>query len=247
VAIALLWFVTIHPFEDGSGRIGRALADMSLARSENSPQRFYSVAGEIRRERPHYYATLEQTQKGDLDITERLLWFVGCFSRAIDAAEEAGRGVLCKADFWQRHALTPLNERQRKVLNRFLDGFEGKLTAQKWKALANARYRQHSARSKTSTIAGCSSATRGAARIRAIGSRRLRTKKSRSRHGARTWHARRIINPAVDHLAVAPGLEAVAAAARSNGVDNLDFLTSPGRRPTACRGSSICTASNRRD
>jgi len=134
-AIAHLWFVTIHPFDDGNGRIARALADMSLARSENSPYRFYSLASEIRRERPGYYATLEQTQKGDLDITERLLWFVDCFSHALDAAEKACRGVLRKADFWQRHALTPLNERQKNVLNRFLDGFEGKLTAQKWKAL----------------------------------------------------------------------------------------------------------------
>ena len=135
-AIAHLWFVTIHPFDDGNGRLARALADMSLARSENSPQRFYSLASEIRRERPQYYATLEETQKGDLDITERLLWFVSCFSHALDAAEEACKGVLRKADFWQHHALTPLNERQRKVLNRFFDGFEGKLTAQKWKALA---------------------------------------------------------------------------------------------------------------
>jgi Fic family protein len=135
-AIAHLWFVTIHPFDDGNGRIARALADMSLARSENSPQRFYSLAGEIRRERPDYYATLEQTQKGDLDITERLLWFVGCLSLALDAAEDACQGVLRKAEFWQRHALTPMNERQKKVLNRFLDGLEGKLTAQKWKALA---------------------------------------------------------------------------------------------------------------
>lgn len=135
-AIAHLWFVTIHPFDDGNGRIARALADMSLARSENSPQRFYSLASAIRRERPQYYATLEQTQKGDLDITERLLWFVGCFSHALDAAQEACRGVLRKADFWRHHALTPLNERQKKVLNRFLDGFDGKLTAQKWKAIA---------------------------------------------------------------------------------------------------------------
>jgi len=135
-AIAHLWFVTIHPFDDGNGRIARALADMSLARSENSPQRFYSLASEIRRERPQYYATLERTQKGELDITERLLWFVGCFSHALDTAEEACRGVLRKADFWRQHALTPLNERQKKVLNRFLDGFEGKLTAQKWKAIA---------------------------------------------------------------------------------------------------------------
>jgi Fic family protein len=135
-AITHLRFVTIHPFEDGNGRIARALADMSLARSENSPQRFYSLASEIRRERPQYYATLERTQKGDLDITERLLWFVGCFAHALDAAQKACGGVMRKADFWRQHALTPLNERQKKVLNRFLDGFEGKLTAHKWKALA---------------------------------------------------------------------------------------------------------------
>lgn len=135
-AMAHLWFVTIHPFDDGNGRIARALADMSLARSESTSQRFYSLSSQIRRERPEYYATLEQTQKGDLDITERLLWFIGCFSGALDAAERNCASVLSKADFWQRHALIDLNERQRKVLNRFLDGFEGKLTAQKWKALA---------------------------------------------------------------------------------------------------------------
>jgi Fic family protein len=128
--------VTIHPFEDGNGRIARALADMSLARSEDTPHRFYSLSSAIRRERPAYYATLEQTQKGDLDVTERLLWFTACLAAALDAAEEACRGVLRKADFWQRHALVDLNERQRKVLNRLLDGFEGKLTAQKWMALA---------------------------------------------------------------------------------------------------------------
>ena len=135
-AISHLWFVTIHPFDDGNGRIARALADMSLARSENTSQRFYSLSSQIRRERPKYYATLEHTQKGNLDITERLLWFIGCFSGALDAAERTCASVLSKADFWQRHALIDLNERQRKVLNRFLNGFEGKLTAQKWKALA---------------------------------------------------------------------------------------------------------------
>jgi Fic family protein len=134
-AKAHLWFVTIHPFEDGNGRIARALADMSLARSENSPQRFYSLASEIRRERPEYYASLETVQKGDLDITERLLWFIECFSKALDAAEKACAGVLRKADFWQRHQGISLNERQTKVLNRFLDDFKGKLTARKWAAL----------------------------------------------------------------------------------------------------------------
>ena len=134
-AIAHLWFVTIHPFDDGNGRIARALADMSLARWEDTPQRFYSLSAAIRHERPQYYATLERTQKGDLDITERLLWFVGCFSSGVDAAQAACAGILQKASFWQRHAQTPLNARQRKVLNRLLDGFEGKLTAPKWAAL----------------------------------------------------------------------------------------------------------------
>jgi Fic family protein len=134
-AVAHLWFVTIHPFEDGNGRIARALADMSLARWEDTPQRFYSLSGAIRHARPQYYATLERAQRGDLDITERLLWFSGCFSAAVDAALETCESIFQKAEFWQRHALTPFNERQRKVLNRLLDGFEGKLTAVKWAAL----------------------------------------------------------------------------------------------------------------
>lgn len=135
-ALAHLWFVTIHPFDDGNGRIARALADMALARSESAPNRFYSLSSQIRRERPDYYASLERTQKGDLDVTARLLWFTACFSRAIDAAEEASAGVLRKAEFWQRHSLVPLNERQRTVLNRVLGDFEGKLTARKWAVIA---------------------------------------------------------------------------------------------------------------
>ncbi len=134
-ALAHLWFVTIHPLEDGNGRIARTLADMALARSENSPVRFYSLSSQIRRERPEYYASLEQTQRGDLDVTARLLWFTECFSRAIDAAEQAAAGVLRRAEFWQHHPLTPFNERQRSVLDRFLGEFEGKLTAPKWKAM----------------------------------------------------------------------------------------------------------------
>ena len=135
-AIAHLWFVTIHPFEDGNGRIARVLADMSLARSENSPQRFYSLSSLIRRDRSGYYGSLERTQKGDLDITARLLWFVECFSKTIDEAERSCADVLHKAEFWHRHALTPFNERQRTMLNRVLDGFEGKLTARKWAVIA---------------------------------------------------------------------------------------------------------------
>ena len=135
-ALAHLWFVTVHPFEDGNGRIARAIVDMTLARSENSGVRFYSLSSQIRRERTDYYASLERTEKGDLDVTEHLLWFIACFSRAIDAAEHAAAGVLRRAEFWQHHALTPFNERQRMVLNRFFGEFEGKLTAPKWKALA---------------------------------------------------------------------------------------------------------------
>jgi Fic family protein len=135
-ATAHLWFVTIHPFEDGNGRIARVLADMSLARSENSPQRFYSLSGQIRRDRSSYYGSLERTQKGDLDITARLLWFVECFSKTIDEAERSCAHVLHKAEFWHRHALAPFNERQRMMLNRVLEDFEGKLTARKWAAIA---------------------------------------------------------------------------------------------------------------
>jgi Fic family protein len=134
-AIAHLWFVTIHPFEDGNGRIARAIADMALARSENSPQRFYSMSAQIRAERKAYYDVLETTQKGDLDITEWLEWFLGCLSRAFDGSETILGSVLKKARFWETHSGGQFNERQRKVLNRLLDGFEGKLTSSKWAAL----------------------------------------------------------------------------------------------------------------
>lgn len=132
--LAHLWFVTVHPFEDGNGRIARAIADLALAQSENSTQRFYSMSSQIRAERSDYYITLERTQKGSLDVTAWLVWFLECLSRAIDGAEAACAHVLRKADFWQRHANTPFTERQKKLLNRYLDGFEGKLTAKKWAA-----------------------------------------------------------------------------------------------------------------
>lgn len=137
-ALAHLWFVTIHPFEDGNGRIARALAERSLARSEQCQQRFYSLASEIRRERPAYYASLEAAQKGDLEITPRLLWFISCFTKAVEAAEVTCSHILHKATFWQRCADRALNERQRKVLNRLLDGFDGKLTAKKWAAMTKS-------------------------------------------------------------------------------------------------------------
>ena len=135
-AIAHLWFVTIHPFEDGNGRIARAIADMALARSEGSPQRFYSMSAQIRIERKTYYDTLERTQKGDLDITAWLSWFLECLDRAFQGAEAALATVLRKARFWEAHARSALNPRQHLVVNRLLDGFEGKLTSSKYATLA---------------------------------------------------------------------------------------------------------------
>jgi Fic family protein len=130
--IAHLWFVTIHPFDDGNGRIARAIADMALARSEDSPQRFYSMSAQIGIERKAYYDILESTQKGDLDITRWLEWFLACLNRAFDGAEKILQAVLHKADFWKKHIAARLNERQRDVLNRLLDGFEGNLNTSKW-------------------------------------------------------------------------------------------------------------------
>ncbi|MCC6919500.1 MAG: Fic family protein [Alphaproteobacteria bacterium] len=134
-AIAHLWFVTIHPFADGNGRIARAIADMQLTRSEETSQRFYSMSAQIRVERAAYYKILETTQKGDLDITAWLTWFLECLGRAFDGAEVILAAVLKKAAFWKMAAYHPINERQRKVINLMLDGFEGKLTSSKWAAL----------------------------------------------------------------------------------------------------------------
>jgi hypothetical protein len=135
-AVAHLWFVTIHPFEDGNGRIARALADMALARSEGSPQRFYSMSAQIRVERKTYYDTLERTQKGDLDITAWLAWFLECLDGAFHGAGAVLAMVLRKARFWEAHSGTALHARQRLVVNRLLDGFEGKLTSSKYATLA---------------------------------------------------------------------------------------------------------------
>ena len=135
-AIAHLWFVTIHPFDDGNGRIARAIADLMLARSEKSAQRFYSMSAQIQQERRDYYEILEATQKGDLDITRWLDWFLACLGRAFDNAGTILASVLKKARFWQKHAEASLNGRQRSVINRLLDGFEGRLTSSKWAALA---------------------------------------------------------------------------------------------------------------
>jgi len=134
--LAHLWFVTLHPFDDGNGRIARAIADMALARAEGTGQRFYSMSAQIRRERSDYYATLERTQKGEPKVTRWQDWFLNCLLRAIEGARETLGGVLNKARFWERFAKEPLSERQIAVLNRLLDGFEGKLTTSKWAKLA---------------------------------------------------------------------------------------------------------------
>jgi Fic family protein len=134
--LAHLWFVTIHPFDDGNGRIARAIADMALARSEDSPQRFYSMSAQIRQERAAYYHILERAQKGTMNITAWMEWFLGCLGRAIDGAQTTLGGVLAKARFWERMQGFPLNGRQRLVTNRLLDGFRGKLTTSKYAKLA---------------------------------------------------------------------------------------------------------------
>lgn len=138
--LAHLWFVTIHPLDDGNGRIARAIADMALARSEKSTQRFYSMSAQIRQERAAYYDILERTQKGTMDITPWMDWFLGCLGRAIEGAQATLAAVLSKARFWETFADFPLNERQRLVLNRLLDGFEGKLTTSKWAKLAKCSH-----------------------------------------------------------------------------------------------------------
>jgi len=131
-AIAHLWFVTIHPFEDGNGRIGRVIADMMLARSEKSPHRFYSLSAQIRKDRKSYYAILEQTQKGDVDITAWLEWFLACLKRALESALGTLDVIVQKAQFWEVFAAVSFNDRQWKIINYLLDGFEGKLTSSKW-------------------------------------------------------------------------------------------------------------------
>jgi Fic family protein len=137
-AVSHLWFVTIHPFEDGNGRSARAIADMALARSEGTRQRFYSMSAQIRLERNAYYDTLERTQKGDLDITDWIAWFLACLDRAFDGAEETLAAVLRKADYWEAHAPQAINDRQRRIVNALLDGFEGKLTSSKYAKIAKA-------------------------------------------------------------------------------------------------------------
>ncbi|HRQ57799.1 MAG TPA: Fic family protein [Azoarcus taiwanensis] len=131
-----LWFVTLHPFDDGNGRLARAIGDLLLARTDGSPQRFYSLSAQIQRDRQAYYDILERTQKQSMDVTEWLAWFLDTLHRAVDQAQHTLDAVLAKARFWQHWATTPLNARQLKLLNKLLDGFEGKLTTSKWAAIA---------------------------------------------------------------------------------------------------------------
>ncbi len=134
--LAHLWFVTLHPFDDGNGRIARAIGDLLLARADGSPRRFYSLSAQIQRERRDYYDILERTQKGSLDVTSWIKWFLENLTTAVNTAQHTLDAVLVKTRFWQRWATTPLNERQVKLLNRLLDGFEGKLNSSKWASIA---------------------------------------------------------------------------------------------------------------
>ncbi|MFO7789337.1 MAG: Fic family protein [Bacteroidales bacterium] len=131
-----MWFVTIHPFDDGNGRIARALTDMLLAQSDKSTQRFYSMSAQIRRERKQYYELLEKSQKGNLDITEWITWFLQCLINSLNSTGIVLTRVLFKAEFWKKHSNTNINERQKKLLNKILEGFEGKLTSAKWAKIA---------------------------------------------------------------------------------------------------------------
>lgn len=131
-AIAHFWFITIHPFDDGNGRIARAITDMLLARSDNSTQRFYSMSNQILLDKKHYYDILEKTQRGNSDITEWVLWFLACLEQALLSTETVLNSILAKARFWDTHTQTSLNDRQQKMLNKLLDGFDGKLTTSKW-------------------------------------------------------------------------------------------------------------------
>lgn len=131
-AIVHLWFITIHPFEDGNGRITRAITELLLARSDNSVKRFYSMSSQIRIERKQYYEILEKTQKGNSEITNWILWFLECLKNSFESTSELLSKILLKAEFWKLNTETILNERQQKMLNKLLDGFDGKLTTSKW-------------------------------------------------------------------------------------------------------------------
>ena len=134
--LAHLWFVTIHPFDDGNGRIARAIADMQLSRTERTHYRFYSMSAQIERQKSEYYDILEQSQRGSLDITEWLEWYLDCLSNAIESSEDILSKVLLKAKFWKDHASTIINERQQMMINKLLDNFFGKLNTSKWAKIA---------------------------------------------------------------------------------------------------------------
>ena len=134
--IAHLWFITIHPFEDGNGRIARGITDMALARAEETPQRCYSMSSQILRERVEYYRIMERTQRGNLDVSDCILWFIECLGRSIQHAEGALGKVMDKARFWAKFADVSINARQRLMVNRLLDGFTGNLTSTRWGRIA---------------------------------------------------------------------------------------------------------------
>lgn len=140
-AITHVWFVTIHPFDDGNGRLARALTDMALAQDDKQRERYYSLSAQIMAERDEYYDVLEKTQKGTCDVTEWLAWFLGCYARAITRSDDIMKGVFSKSEFWRIHSQNRLNERQKKVINRLLDegpgGFEGGLTTRKYASMAH--------------------------------------------------------------------------------------------------------------
>ena len=131
-AIAHLWFVTIHPFDDGNGRLSRIITDLFLTRADEMPHRFYSMSAEIRKQRKNYYAILEKTQKSGLDITDWLEWFLDCLENALLNTEQVISGILQKATYWDKHRAVALNPRQSKILNQLWSGFDGKLTSSKW-------------------------------------------------------------------------------------------------------------------
>ena len=135
-AISHVWFVTIHPFDDGNGRIARAIADMQLAKADANPQRFYSLSAQLRLERNHYYDILEKTQKSTLDITEWIVWFLKCMDNALNSTDEILQSVLLKTRFWDKHTQTLINQRQRLLINKLFDGFTGKLSSSKWANIA---------------------------------------------------------------------------------------------------------------
>lgn len=134
--LAHLWFVTIHPFEDGNGRIARTLTDLQLALADGSRQRFYSLSAQIKKERTSYYNNLEKAQKNSLDMTHWLEWFLNCINHALAETTNTLSNVLYKAHFWEKHRMTPFNERQRLMLNKLFEGFTGKLTSSKWAKMA---------------------------------------------------------------------------------------------------------------